>query len=78
MYSVFDHILLSNSFLRNTNSVKYIPGSYKVIGQDGKHVNESLNDSPTNLAAPSYIINDLYFMSTHLPVEIKLLMYHGK
>ena len=74
MYLVFDHILLSNSLVNEKNSVKYLKGSCKVIGQDGKHINISLNDAPTNMAAPKYIINDLYFMSTHLPVEIKLLM----
>ena len=74
MYLVFDHILLSNSLLKDGNPVKYLKGSCKVIGQDGKHINISLNDPPLNTAAPMYIINDLYFMSTHLPVEIKLLM----
>jgi hypothetical protein len=73
----FDHILLTKGMINGTDSISYIPGSYKVIGQDGKHTGNSLNVSPANTTAPANIINDLYYMSNHLPVELKLLISGG-
>ena len=67
----FDHILLSHYLMEGIDSVKYVQGSFKVIGQDGNHTNSSI-DTPINKSAPANIINDLYFMSSHLPVELKL------
>ena len=70
----FDHILLNASLMNGAHSFKYMSGSYKVIGQDGNHVNKSLIDPPTNLSIPSNIINALYYMSEHLPVALKLIV----
>jgi hypothetical protein len=72
MNNRFDHILCTQSIMAGTNSVTYIPTSYKVIGQDGLHTNNALIDSPTNVSAPSPVINALYYMSEHLPEIIRL------
>jgi hypothetical protein len=49
--------------------MKYIPGTYKAIGQDGLHLNDALIDLPTNTSAPANVIQALYEMSDHLPVR---------
>ena len=70
----FDHILCTNPIMKGYNNVQYIPNSYKVIGQDGLHTGKGLIDPPTNVSAPANIINALYNMSEHLPVEIKMII----
>ena len=72
MTEVFDHVFPSGSLMYGTDSLKYVPGSYKVIGQDGNHVGLALTDKPKNKIVPSAVLNALYNMSNHLPVEIKL------
>lgn len=70
----FDHILLNASLMNGAHSFKYLSGTFKVIGQDGNHVNKALIDPPTNSSIPSNIINALYYMSEHLPVALKLIV----
>lgn len=74
MNNRFDHILCTQSIIAGTNSVTYIPDSYKVIGQDGLHTNNALIDAPANTSAPTPVINALYYMSEHLPEIIRLQM----
>ncbi|MBI5218351.1 MAG: T9SS type A sorting domain-containing protein [Bacteroidia bacterium] len=69
----FDFILISNDVRLGNKKVKYIPGTYKTIGQDGQHFNQPLN-SPANNSLPSNVINALYNTSDHLPVMLKLKM----
>ncbi|MEZ5017767.1 MAG: T9SS type A sorting domain-containing protein [Flavipsychrobacter sp.] len=64
----FDFILTSDHILNDSSGIKYISGSYKTLGQDGKHFNKSINDIPTNTSAPVNVIQALYEMSDHLPV----------
>ncbi|MBC8321029.1 MAG: T9SS type A sorting domain-containing protein [Bacteroidetes bacterium] len=68
----FDFILISDKIKQGSEYVEYIDGSYTAIGQDGLHFNKSINDTPTNLSAPSNVIETLYGNSDHLPVLIKL------
>ena len=68
----FDFILISNNIKQGLKNVEYIDGSYTAIGQDGLHFNQSINDSPPNLSAPSDVIEALYGNSDHLPISIKL------
>lgn len=68
----FDLILISNDVRTGNKKVSYIAGSYKAIGQDGKHFNNDLTASPTNNSAPTAVINALYGNSDHLPVSLKL------
>ncbi|HPN20385.1 MAG TPA: hypothetical protein PK758_00640 [Tenuifilaceae bacterium] len=66
----FDFILSSIDVLNNSKGLKYY--SYKAIAQDGKRYNQSLL-SPDNKSVPSEVLNALYNMSDHLPVEMKLV-----
>lgn len=67
----FDFIL-ANSFVRQDLArVKFIPGSYKVLGQDGQRLNQSLI-TPLNNSETDTLLNALYGMSDHLPVILKL------
>lgn len=68
----FDFILMSNSIKFGTRSVRYVPGSYRAVGQDGLHFNKNLLDSPTNTTVPADVLNALYENSDHLPVMMKL------
>ena len=68
----FDHILITSAIKNGTNSIKYIHGSYKVIGQDGNHTGNALIDQPINTSVPGSVDSALYYMSEHLPVIIKM------
>lgn len=67
----FDFILASASIINGTNHYQYIPNSYHAVGNDGAHFNLAIN-SGTNTSVPVQIANDLYQMSDHLPVVLKL------
>ena len=68
----YDLILCTQPVINDTYGVKYIPGSCRVIGQDGKHTGIALTDAPTNTSVPSNVLNALYYMSEHLPVMMNL------
>ena len=68
----FDHILCTKYLMDGTDSLMYVPQSYRVVGQDGLHTNGDINGSPANTSAPSNIVNALYNMSEHLPVVLQL------
>ena len=72
--SWFDHIFCSNSIMKGSKKVYYIPGSFNVVGQDGLHTGLAINDAPTNNSVPPTVLNSLYMMSEHLPVLAKLLI----
>jgi hypothetical protein len=67
----FDFILSNKAVLNDSFYVKYIPNSYKVIGQDGNSFNQDVNNLSNN-SAPRYILDALYNTSDHLPVSLKL------
>ena len=67
----FDFILVSNKVKNGTDHVRYIPGSYVTVGQDGEHFNQSINDG-TNNSVPSAVLSALAGNSDHLPVRLKL------
>lgn len=68
----FDWILASTDIITGGDLVKYVPGSYYALAQDGDHFNSSLISSPTNTLVPSNVLNALYNNSDHLPVIMKL------
>jgi endonuclease/exonuclease/phosphatase family metal-dependent hydrolase len=69
--------LLINEFVRADSArVRYIPGTYKAIGNDGQRFNGNLN-SPFNGSAPNNVITALYEASDHLPVILKLRVNTG-
>lgn len=67
----YDFILASNAVMQGYYGLKYIPGSYQALGQDGNRFNQSVI-FPTNTSAPQSVIESLYGMSDHLPVILKL------
>jgi len=69
----YDHIFISPWIARNANYISYIPHSFRVIGNDGHRVSISVNDAPTNTAAPAAVVNALFQMSNKYPVMIDLL-----
>jgi hypothetical protein len=68
----FDFIMTSLPVIMETFRVKYIPGSYVALGQDGLHFNKALIDLPVNTSAPAHVIQALYDLSDHLPVYLDL------
>lgn len=66
-----DFILASDYVMNDSAKVKYVPGSYTTIGQDGMHFDQNVN-SGINTSAPVEVINALYSMSDHLPVSLRL------
>ncbi|GAP43137.1 hypothetical protein SDC9_24432 [bioreactor metagenome] len=73
----FDFILASAGIMQGNKGARYIPESYKALGQDGKHFNRSINDSPQNTSVPSGVLSALAVMSDHLPVIMKLKIDSG-
>ena len=63
-----DFILCSKAIKDDSSRVKYIPGTYKAIGQDGLHFNGALTDAPLNSTVPQAVLSALFGMSDHLPV----------
>ena len=74
----FDHIMVSGAVMNNTYGMKYVASSYRTPGQDGRHLNRSLMDAPTNTSAPTNVIQALYEMSDHLPVQASFAMARGR
>ena len=70
----FDFVLASDEIINGTENISYIQDSYKAVGQDGLHFNQSLVSSPTNASVPEDVLNALYGMSDHLPINMKLLL----
>jgi endonuclease/exonuclease/phosphatase family metal-dependent hydrolase len=67
----FDNILTSDNIINGLDHFQYLTDSYITIGQDGNHLNQSVN-SGSNTSAPDSVIEALYGMSDHLPVTLKL------
>lgn len=67
----FDFVLLSGQIMEDTGSVSFIEGSYRTIGNDGNHFNQSLL-AGTNNSVPSTVRSALYELSDHLPVMASL------
>lgn len=67
----FDQILVSQNVLSGDDHVAYQTGSYKAVGNDGNHYNDALIDG-TNATYPESLVNALFYMSDHLPVELKV------
>jgi hypothetical protein len=65
-------MILVSYGLDKSSGLTYMPGSYVVIGNDGKHLNKSVND-PENKMVSVEIADALYEASDHLPVIIDLV-----
>lgn len=67
----FDFILFSDHFTAKDPDLKYVEGSYKVIGNDGNHFNTSIVDGG-NGVVPDSIAEAIHFASDHYPVVAKI------
>lgn len=63
----FDFLLLSWSLLAD----HFLPNSYTAFGNDGRHLNDSINSMP-NTAVDQYTADALHQASDHLPVYLDL------
>ena len=68
----FDFILFSDHFTKKDPDLRYVEGSYKVIGNDGNHFNKSIIDG-ANSAVPDSIAEAIYYGSDHYPVVTKIV-----
>ncbi len=70
----YDHIFLSSWIVNNVNYIRYIPNSYRTIGNDGQRFKVSVNDKNVhvNTSAPQNVIEALYQMSNKYPVMVDL------
>jgi hypothetical protein len=64
----FDHILVSSNVMNGSN-LTYTNNSYKAIGNDGAHYNQSLL-SGGNTQYPDSVVKAIYYLSDHLPVKM--------
>ena len=69
--SRFDFILMSYETAYGYDHLRYVRNSYKAVGNDGRHYNQSINQG-TNTAVPVEVANALYGCSDHLPVTMKI------
>lgn len=67
----FDHILVSPNVLSGSN-LTYSNNSYKAIGNDGAHYNQSLLNGG-NTQYPDSVVKAIYYLSDHLPVKMDAL-----
>ena len=72
--SWYDHIFLSSWIINNSNYIRYIPNSYRTIGNDGQRFKVSINNKNThvNTSAPADVIEALFQMSNKYPVMLEL------
>ena len=70
----FDQVLVTNPVMTGADSVRYISGTYKSVGNDNNHYNAALIDAPANTVVPQDIATALYYMSDHLPVIMDVLV----
>ena len=70
----FDFILMSDEIYMGFNKIKYINNSYKAVGNDGRHFDQSI-DQNGNSAVPATVAEALFDGSDHLPVTMKMRVY---
>ncbi|MEI6594199.1 MAG: T9SS type A sorting domain-containing protein [Bacteroidota bacterium] len=73
----YDHILFSPWMVNGVNYMSYVPHSYKTIGNDGKRMSISINDSTTygkNLSAPADVINSIFQLSNKYPIVSSIIV----
>lgn len=67
----FDHIIVSQNVMNGTNLLQYNASSYKAIGNDGSHYNQSVL-AGSNSQYPDSVVRALYYSSDHLPVKLDI------
>lgn len=69
----FDHILVSQNVMSGSPLLNYQMNSYKAIGNDGNHYNQSILTG-SNSMYPDSVVRALHFTSDHLPVKLDAIM----
>jgi hypothetical protein len=74
--SWYDHLFISPWLVSGINYLKYIPNSYKTIGNDGNRLGVDINSTTPviNTSAPAAVLNALFQFSDKYPITIKLLV----
>ena len=67
----FDFILMADEIKYSYKHLRYVPNSYKAIGNDGYHFNQSINQG-YNYVVPAEVAQALFDCSDHLPVTMKI------
>lgn len=70
----FDFILISDEIYMGFNKLKYLNGTYKAVGNDGRHFDQSINQNG-NSAVPEEVAEALFDSSDHLPVTLKMRIF---
>ena len=70
----FDFILMSDEIYMGFNRIKYVNNSYKAVGNDGRHFDQSI-DQGGNSSVPPAVVEALFDGSDHLPVTMKMRVY---
>jgi hypothetical protein len=73
----FDFIFTSEDLVSYVHGAKYIEGTYRAVGQDGLHFNQSLVSAPFNEQEPMDILTCLQNMSDHLPIYLEIELTTG-
>lgn len=64
----FDFLLMSEPMINNNLKVRYIPNTYKSLGNNGFLFNDAIRDPSNSSGVPNEVLNAMYNMSDHLPV----------
>ena len=67
----FDFILMADEIAFSYNHLRYVQGSYRAVGNDGHHFNQSVNQG-NNTSVPAEVVEALFDGSDHLPVTMKI------
>ena len=70
----FDFILMSDEIYMGFNKIKYVNNSYRAVGNDGHHFNQSINQNG-NTAVSAALADALFNCSDHLPVTMQLTVF---
>jgi|GEM_PF-282715 len=69
----FDQQVVTRGLLAPGRPLQYVGSAFRVIGNDGRHFNQDITNG-TNTSAPPNVINALWSLSDHLPIQGKLLV----
>ncbi len=73
-YDWYEHIFMSQWVTNNIDFIHYVKNSYQTIGNDGKRLGISINDSTShgkNVSAPLNILNAIFNLSDKYPIMAK-------
>jgi exonuclease III len=69
----FDFILCTDAVLNGTYGMRILPETYRAVGNDGNHFNQSILAQPENQSVPDSVLTALHNFSDHLPVCVDVV-----